>query len=157
MPGDEEHPRAKRSPSQLDTEDKYRIRPHLSFCRTNRSQPGNRCSRSMDVPSNDQQPNCVDHNTAKARSDCLMKWFTAMLLAVMFSPLASATQHDEWALMAHGERRKDAYLVLRTITQEIELIPVESLNQREKIGSEIMKCEKLSKFLNGYKCIPGLL
>ena len=49
-----------------------------------------------------------------------MKWFTAMLLAATLSPLASATQHDEWALMAHGERRKAAYLVLRTITQEIE-------------------------------------
>ena len=50
-----------------------------------------------------------------------------------------------------------AYLVLSTITQEIELIPVESLNQCEKIGSEIMKGGKLSKFLKGYKCIPGLL
>ena len=88
-----------------------------------------------------------------------MKWFTAMLLAVMLSPLASAAQHDEWALMAHGdgERKKAAYLVLSTITQEIELIPVESLNQCEKIGSEIMKGGKLSKFLKGYKCIPGLL
>ena len=111
----------------------------------------------MDVPKNDQQPNCVDHNTAKARSDRSMKWFTAMLLAVMLSPLARAAQHDEWALVAHGERKKAAYLVLRTITQEIELIPVESLNQCETIGSEIMKGGKLSKFLKGYKCIPGLL
>ena len=86
-----------------------------------------------------------------------MKWFTAMLLAAMLSPLASATQHDEWALMAHAERRKAAYLVLRTNTQEIELIPVESLNQCENIGSEIMKGGKLSKFLKGYTCIPGLL
>ena len=86
-----------------------------------------------------------------------MKWFTTMLLAVMLSQLASATQHDEWALVAHGERRKAAYLVLRTITQEIELIPVESLNQCENIGSEIMKGGKLSKFLKEYKCIPGLL
>ena len=46
---------------------------------------------------------------------------------------------------------------LSTITQEIELIPVESLNQCEKIGSEIMKGGKLSKFLKGYKSIPGLL
>ena len=111
----------------------------------------------MDVPKNDQQPNCVDHNTAKARSDRSMKWFTVMLLAAMLSPLASATQHDEWSLMAHGERRKAAYLVLRTITQEIELIPVESLNQCEKIGGDIMKGGKLSKFLKGYKCIPDLL
>ena len=86
-----------------------------------------------------------------------MKCFTVMLLAAMFSPLASATQHDEWALVAHGERKKGAYLVLSTITQEIELIPVESLNQCEKIGSEIMKGGKLSKFLKEYKCIPGLL
>ena len=111
----------------------------------------------MDVQRIDQQPNCVDHNTAKARSDRSMKWFTAMLLAATLAPLASASQHDEWALMAHGERRKAAYLVLRTITQEIELIPVESLNQCETIGSEIMKGGKLSKFLKGYKCIPGLL
>ena len=80
-----------------------------------------------------------------------------MLLAVIFSPLTKATQHDEWALVADGERKKAAYLVLSTITQEIELIPVESLNQCEKIGSEIMKGGKLSKFLKEYKCIPGLL
>ena len=86
-----------------------------------------------------------------------MKLLTVMLLAAMLSSLASATQHDEWALMAHGERRKAAYLVLRTITQEIELIPVKSLHQCEKIGNEIMKGGKLSKFLKGYKCIPGLL
>ena len=86
-----------------------------------------------------------------------MKCFTVMLLAAMFSPLASATQHDEWAQVAHGERRKAAYLALSTITQEIELIPVESLNQCEKIGLGIMKGGKLSKFLKGYKCIPGLL
>ena len=85
-----------------------------------------------------------------------MKWFTAMLLAVMLTPLARAAQHDEWALVAHGDRNKAAYLVLRTITQEIELIPVKSLNQCEKIGSEIMKGGKLSKFLKGYKCIPDL-
>ena len=86
-----------------------------------------------------------------------MKWFTAMLLAVMLSPLARAAQHDEWTLLAHGDRKKAAYLVLRTITQEIELIPVESMHQCEKIGSAIMKGGKLSKFLKGYKCIPGLL
>ena len=109
----------------------------------------------MDFPRNDQQPNCVSHNTAKARSDSSMKWFTAILLSIMLMPLARAAQQDEWALVAHGERKKAAYLVLRTITQEIELIPVESLNQCEKIGSEIMKGRKLSKFLKGYKCIPG--
>ena len=86
-----------------------------------------------------------------------MKWFMAMLLAVVLSPLAKAAQHDEWALVAHGERKKAAYLVLRTITQEIELIPVESLNQCEEIGRGIMNSGKLSKFLMGYKCIPGLL
>ena len=80
-----------------------------------------------------------------------------MLLAVMLSPLARTAQQDEWALVAHGERKKAAYLVLRTITQEIELIPVESLNQCEKIGSEIMRGRKLSMFRKGYKCIPNLL
>ena len=72
-----------------------------------------------------------------------------MLLAVMLSPLARAAQHDEWALVAHGERKKAAYLVLRMINQEIELSPVESLNQCEKIGTEVMKGGKLSKFLKG--------
>ena len=86
-----------------------------------------------------------------------MKWFTAMVLTVIFSPLASAAQHNGWALAAHGERKKAAYLVLSTITQEIELIPVESLNQCEKIGRGIMKGGKLSKFLKEYKCIPDLL
>ena len=80
-----------------------------------------------------------------------------LLLAAMLSPLAKAAQHDEWALVAHGERNEATYLVLRMITQEIELIPVKSLNQCEKIGSGIMKGGILSKFLKGYKCIPGLL
>ena len=86
-----------------------------------------------------------------------MKWFAAMLLAVILSPFTRAAQHDQWALVAHGERKKAAYLVLRTITQEIELIPVESLHQCEKIGRGVMNGGKLSKFLKGYKCIPGLL
>ena len=111
----------------------------------------------MDVPRNNKQPNCVDHGATNARSDHSMKWFTAILLAVMLSPLTRAAQHDEWALVAHGERKKAAYLVLRTITQEIELIPVESLHQCEKIGRVVMNGEKLSKFLKGYKCIPDFL
>ena len=61
------------------------------------------------------------------------------------------------ALVAHRERKKAAYLVLSTITQEVELIPVESLNQCEGIGRGIMNGGKLSKFLKGYECIPGLL
>ena len=80
-----------------------------------------------------------------------------MVLTVIFSPLASAAQHNGRALAAHEERKKAAYLVLSTITQEIELIPVESLNQCEKIGRGTMESGKLSKFLKGYKCIPGLL
>ena len=80
-----------------------------------------------------------------------------MPLAVMLSPLAKAAQHDEWLLVARGERKKAAYLVLRLITQEMELIPTESLDQCEVIGKEIMKGGKLSKFLKGYKCVPGLL
>jgi hypothetical protein len=111
----------------------------------------------MDVTRNNKQPNCVDHGATKARSDHSMKWFTAILLAVMLSPLTRAAQHDEWALVAHGERKKAAYLVLRTITQEIELIPVESLHQCEKIGRVVMNGGKLSKFLKGYKCIPDFL
>ena len=108
----------------------------------------------MDILRNDQQPNCVDHGTVKARSDRSMKWFRAMLLAIMLTPITKAAQHHEWALVAHGERKKAAYLVLRTITQEIELIPLESLNQCEKIGGGIMKGGELSMFLKGYKCIP---
>ena len=107
----------------------------------------------MDVPRNDQQSHCVDHDNVKARSDRSMKWFTAMLLTVMLTPLARAAQHDEWALVAHGGSKKSAYLVLRMITQEIELIPVESLNQCENIGRRVMNGGKLSKFLKGYKCI----
>ena len=85
-----------------------------------------------------------------------MKWLVPMLLAAMLTPLAAA-QHDGEGLVAHGERKNDAYLVLSLITQEIELIPTESLDQCEEIGSEIMKGGKLSKFLKGYKCVPGLL
>ena len=85
-----------------------------------------------------------------------MKWAMPLLLGVILTPLAAA-QHDGQALMAHGERKKAAYLVLRLITQEMELIPTESLDQCEVIGREIMKGRKLSKFLKGYKCVPGLL
>ena len=85
-----------------------------------------------------------------------MKWVVPLLLAVILTPIAAA-QHNGEALMAHGERKKTAYLVLRLITQEMELIPTESLDQCEVIGKEIMKGGKLSKFLKGYKCVPGLL
>ena len=80
-----------------------------------------------------------------------------MLLAVILTPHARAAQQCEWALVAHGERKKGAYLVLSLITQEMELIPTESLDQCEAIGKKIMNGGKLSKFLKGYRCIPGLL
>ena len=85
-----------------------------------------------------------------------MKWVVPLLLAVILTPLAASQDAGE-ALMAHGERKKAAYLVLRLITQEMELIPIESLDQCEVIGRVIMKGGKLSKFLKGYKCVPGLL
>ena len=85
-----------------------------------------------------------------------MKWVVPLLLAVILAPIATA-QHEGEALVAHGERQTAAYLVLRLITQEMELIPTESLDQCEVIGKEIMKGGKLSKFLKGYKCVPGLL
>ena len=85
-----------------------------------------------------------------------MKWLVSLLLAGILTQLAAA-QHDGETLVAHGERKKTAYLVLRLITQEIELIPTESLDQCEEIGSEIMKGSNLSKFLKGYECIPDLL
>ena len=79
-----------------------------------------------------------------------MKRFLPILLAVILTPLAAAQQN--------GERKNSAYLVLRLIThQEMELIPTGSLDQCEAIGKEIMEGGKLSKFLKGYKCIPGLL
>ena len=85
-----------------------------------------------------------------------MKWVVPLLLTVILTPPAAA-QHDGEVLIAHGERKSAAYLVLRLITQEMELVPTESLDQCEAIGREIMKGGKLSKFLKGYKCIPGLL
>lgn len=85
-----------------------------------------------------------------------MKWVVPLLLAVILTPLAAA-QHDRKSLMAHGERKKAAYLVLRLITQELELIPTESLDHCKVIGDQIMKGGKLSKFLKGYECVPGLL
>ena len=57
--------------------------------------------------------------------------------------------------LAHQERKSSSYLVLKLITQQIEAIPTESLDQCEAIGAEIMKGGKLSKFLKGYECIPG--
>ena len=108
----------------------------------------------MDFPRDDQQPHCVNHDTAATKLDRSMKCFTPLMLAVVLSPRRAA-MHDKWALVAHGERKKAAYLVLMTITQEIELIQVESLNQCE-IGSEIMNW-KIEQFLKGYKCIPDLL
>ena len=85
-----------------------------------------------------------------------MKWVVPLLLTVILTPLSAAQDAGE-ALMAHGDRKKAAYLVLRLITQEMELIPTESLDQCEVIGRVIMKGGKLSKFLKGYKCVPGLL
>ena len=39
-----------------------------------------------------------------------MKWAVPLLLAVILTPIAAA-QHDGEALIAHGERKKAAYLV----------------------------------------------
>ena len=85
-----------------------------------------------------------------------MKRFLPLLLAVMLTPLAAA-QQDEKALIAHGERQKEAYLVLKLISQEMELIPTESMDRCDAIGKEIMDGGKLSKFLKGYRCVPGLI
>ena len=85
-----------------------------------------------------------------------MKWVVPLMLAAILTPIAAA-QHEIEALVAHGERKTAAYLVLRLITQEMELIPTESLDQCDVIGKEIMKGGKLSKFLKGYKCVPSLL
>ena len=85
-----------------------------------------------------------------------MKRLIPLLLTGMLTTLTS-TQHMGESRAAHLEHKKAAYLVLRLITQEIELIPTESLDHCETIGSEIMKGGKLSKFLKGYKCVPNLL
>ena len=83
-----------------------------------------------------------------------MKWVVPLLLTAILTPLAAA-QNNEPSLVAHRERRKRAYLVLKLITQQIEMIETESLDQCEVTGSEIMKGGKLSKFLKGYECLPG--
>ena len=84
-----------------------------------------------------------------------MDWFMPLLLAVSLTPLGGSTEQDQMQLLAHEERKSSAYLVLRIITQKIEVIPAESLDKREVIGAEIMKGGKLSKFLKGYECLPG--
>ena len=95
-------------------------------------------------------------NKLRTQANGSMKRFMQVLLAVMLTPLAAgAYQHGE-TLAAHGGSKKAAYLVLSLITQEIELIPTENLEQCDLIGKEIMKGGKLSKFLKGYKCVPGL-
>ena len=84
-----------------------------------------------------------------------MDWFMPLLLAVSLTPLGGSTEKDQMQLLAHQERKSSAYLVLKLITQKIEVIPAESLDQCEVIGAEIMKGGKLSKFLKGYECLPG--
>ena len=84
-----------------------------------------------------------------------MDWLMPLLLAVSLTPLDSRTEQDQMQLLAHQERKSSAYLVLKLITQKIEVIPAESLDQCEVIGAEIMKGGKLSKFLKGYQCLPG--
>ena len=82
-----------------------------------------------------------------------MDWFMPLLLAMSLTPLGGGTEQEQ--LLAHKERKNSAYLVLRLITQQIEVIPAESLDQCEVIGAEIMKGGKLSRFLKGYECFPG--
>ena len=84
-----------------------------------------------------------------------MDWFMTLLLAVSLTPLGGGTEQELMQLLAHKERKSSAYLVLRLITQQIEVIPAESLDQCEVIGEEIMKGGKLSRFLKGYECLPG--
>ena len=83
-----------------------------------------------------------------------MKWIVPLLLAAMLPPLAVA-QNDPPSLVAHRERKNRAYLVLKLITQQIEIIETESLDRCEVTGREIMTGGKLSKFLKGYECLPG--
>ena len=83
-----------------------------------------------------------------------MKWVVPLLLAMSLTPIAAA-QPERAALLAHRERKNRAYLVLKLITQQIEMIETESLDQCEATGREIMKGGKLSKFLKGYECLPG--
>ena len=67
-----------------------------------------------------------------------MKWVVPLLLAAILTPI-SAARHEGEPLVANGERKKAAYLVLRLITQEVEMIPTESLDHCEAIGKEIME------------------
>ena len=83
-----------------------------------------------------------------------MKWVVPLLLTAILTPLAAA-QNNEPSLVTHTERKNGSYLVLKLITQQIEVVPTESLDQCEIIGREIMKGGKLSKFLKGYECLPG--
>ena len=84
-----------------------------------------------------------------------MDWFMPLLLAVSLTPFGSGKEQDQMQPLAHQERKNSAYLALRLITQQNEVIPTESLDQCEVIGAEIMKGGKLSKFLKGYECLPG--
>ena len=60
-----------------------------------------------------RRTNRLDYDTIQEWEDESMNWVMPLLLAAMLSPLAKAAQHDEWALVAHGERKEAAYLVLR--------------------------------------------
>ena len=52
-----------------------------------------------------------------------------LLLAVSLTPFGGSTEQDQMQLLAHQERKSSGYLVLRLITQQIEVIPAESLDQ----------------------------
>ena len=55
-------------------------------------------------------------------------------------------------LVAHGERKKAAYLVLSTITQEIELIPSHDIQMNHRAMNQ---CKKTWKAYNPCEIMKG--
>ena len=75
-----------------------------------------------------------------------MKWLALVLLVTTLTPLAAA-RHDGEALVAHGERKKAAYLVLRLITRGYDMLLYQGSDLMTVIEDATVNLQRKGKFL----------
>ena len=76
-----------------------------------------------------------------------MKGLLPLLIAALVAPVAAS---------AHETPHKVVYLLYREGDNSWK-IPVNSIEECETMGPEIIESRKISKRHKGYECIPGLM
>ena len=86
-----------------------------------------------------------------------MQRFTSLLFAILLAPLVASAHHQEEELfLAHEKPHKVVYLLWK-VGDAGWKIPMESMEQCEALGPELIESRKISKQGKGYECIAGLM